>query len=366
MRQLAVHACATAVCMLNRFLGQFSKDVAIDLGTSNTRVFVKERGIVMHEPSIVSINTRTNQILAVGTAAKDMLGKTPPHIVTTRPLMKGVISDFEVAEKMLKYFVDKIHEDAFTLVPRPRIIMTVPLEITEVERKAVEDAALSAGAREAFLVEAPLAAAIGAGLPVEESIGSMIVDIGGGTTEIAVVSLGGIVTWKSLVTAGEEMTKSITQYARDVFNLLIGERVAEDVKCRIGSTMDLGQALEIEMRGRYLLTGLPRQVIIHDGQIREALYRSVQTIVENIKATIEITPPELVADIYERGIVLTGGGALLRGVERTIARETDIPVRVAEDPLTAVVRGAGMLLDQEQLLRDIALPTTGHDALAAR
>jgi len=352
--------------MLNRFFGQFSKDVAIDLGTSNTRVYVKERGIVMHEPSIVAVNTRTNQILAVGTAAKDMLGKTPPHILTTKPLMKGVISDFEVAEKMLKYFVDKIHEDAFTLVPRPRIIMTVPLEITEVERKAVEDAALSAGAREVFLVEAPLAAAIGAGLPVEESIGSMIVDIGGGTTEIAVIALGGIVTWKSLVTAGEEMTKNITQYARDIFNLLIGERVAEDVKCRIGSTMDLGQALEIEMRGRYLLTGLPRQVVVHDGQIREALYRSVQTIVENIKATIEITPPELVADIYERGIVLTGGGALLRGIEKTIARETDIPVRVAEDPLTCVVRGAGMLLDNEALLKDIALPTTGADSISMR
>ncbi|HRH31964.1 MAG TPA: rod shape-determining protein [bacterium] len=352
--------------MLNRFLGQFSKDVAIDLGTSNTRVYVKERGIVMHEPSIVAVNTRTNQILAVGTAAKDMLGKTPPHIVTTKPLMKGVISDFEIAEKMLKYFVDKIHEDAFTLVPRPRIVMTVPLEITEVERKAVEDAALSAGAREVFLVESPLAAAIGAGLPVEESIGSMVVDIGGGTTEIAVIALGGIVTWKSLVTAGEEMTKNITQYARDIFNLLIGERVAEDVKCRIGSTMDLGQALEIEMRGRYLLTGLPRQVIVHDGQIREALYRSVQNIVENIKATIEVTPPELVADIYERGLVLTGGGALLRGIERTISRETDIPVRVAEDPLTAVVRGAGMLLDNEALLKDIALPTTGADSGGSR
>lgn len=352
--------------MLNRFLGQFSKDVAIDLGTSNTRVYVKERGIVMHEPSIVAVNTRTNQILAVGTAAKDMLGKTPPHILTTKPLMKGVISDFEVAEKMLKYFVDKIHEDAFTLVPRPRIVMTVPLEITEVERKAVEDAALSAGAREVFLVESPLAAAIGAGLPVEESIGSMVVDIGGGTTEIAVIALGGIVTWKSLVTAGDEMTKNITQYARDIFNLLIGERVAEDVKCRIGSTMDMGQTLTVDMRGRYLLTGLPRQVEVHDGQIREALYRSVQTIVDNIKATIEVTPPELVADIYERGLVLTGGGALLRGIERTLSRETDIPVRVAEDPLTAVVRGAGMLLDNEALLKDIALPTTASDSYNSR
>ncbi len=347
--------------MLNRFLGQFSKDIAIDLGTSNTRVFVKDRGLVMHEPSIVAINTRTHQILAVGTAAKDMLGKTPPHILTSRPLIKGVISDFEVAEKMLKYFVDKIHEDAFTLVPRPRVIIAVPLEITEVERKAVEDAALSAGARQVFLVEAPMAAAIGAGLPVEESIGSMVVDIGGGTTEIAVIALGGIVTWKSLVVAGEEMTKNITQYARDIFNLLVGERVAEEVKCRIGSSIDMGQPLDIEMRGRYLLTGLPRQVIVQDSQIREALYRSVQLIVENIKATIEVTPPELVADIYERGIVLTGGGALLRGIDKTIARETDIPVRVADDPLTCVVRGAGLLLDNEPFLKEISLPTTGSD-----
>jgi rod shape-determining protein MreB len=348
--------------MLNRFLGQFSKDVAIDLGTSNTRVFVKDRGIVMHEPSIVAVNTRTNHILAVGTSAKDMLGKTPPHIVTTRPLVKGVISDFEVTEKMLKYFVDKIHEDTFTLVPRPRMIMSVPLEITEVERKAVEDAALSAGAREAFLVEAPLAAAIGCGLPVEDSIGSMIVDIGGGTTEIAVVALGGIVTWKSLTVAGDEMTKNIMQYARDVFNLLVGERVAEEVKWRIGSSLDMGAPVEMEMRGRYLINGLPKQVIVNDGQIREALYRSVQMIVENIKATIEMTPPEIVADIYERGIVLTGGGALLRGLDRTIARETDIPVRIAEDPMTATVRGAGALLTHESLLKDISLPGTGIDA----
>ncbi len=347
--------------MLNRFLGQFSKDVAIDLGTSNTRVFVKDRGIVMHEPSIVAVNTRTNHILAVGTSAKDMLGKTPPHIVTTRPLVKGVISDFEVTEKMLKYFVDKIHEDTFTLVPRPRMIMSVPLEITEVERKAVEDAALSAGAREAFLVEAPLAAAIGCGLPVEDSVGSMIVDIGGGTTEIAVVALGGIVTWKSLTVAGDEMTKSIMQYARDVFNLLVGERVAEEVKWRVGSSLDMGAPVEMEMRGRYLINGLPKQVIVNDGQIREALYRSVQMIVENIKATIEMTPPEIVADIYERGIVLSGGGALLRGLDKTIARETDIPVRIAEDPLTATVRGAGALLTHENLLKDISLPGTGID-----
>lgn len=347
--------------MLNSFFGRFSRDIAIDLGTSNTRLFVKDKGIVMHEPSIVAVNSRSNLILAVGQPARDMVGKTPPHIVTTRPLTKGVISDFEVTEKMLKYFVDAIHEDAFAIVPRPRIVTSVPLEITEVERKAVEDAALGAGAREVYLVEAPLAAALGAGLPVEESVGSMIVDIGGGTTEIAVISLGGIVTWKSLSIAGDELTKNIMHYARDVFNLLVGDRVAELVKWRIGSTMDTGDRLEIEMRGRDLVTGLPKQIIVNEGQIREAMHRSVRTIIENIKSTIEMTPPELVADIYERGIVLTGGGALLRGIERSIAKEADIPVRVAEDPMTATVRGAGMLLDQDALLKDIALPVTGGE-----
>src|SRR3989339_1079494 len=273
--------------MFNRFFGRFSEDIAIDLGTSNTRVFVKDKGIVMNEPSIVAINTRSNHILAVGRTAKDMLGKTPPHIVTTRPLTKGVISDFEVTEKMLKFFIDKTHEESFTLVPRPRIVMNVPMEITEVERKAVEDAALSAGARQAFLVEAPLAAAIGSGLPIEESIGNMIVDIGGGTTEIAVLSLAGIVTWKSLGTAGDEMNKNIIQYARDVFNLLLGERVAEKVKIRIGTAMEEEEPLQMEMRGRDLLSGLPKEIIVSDTQIREALHRSISTIVEQVKATLE-------------------------------------------------------------------------------
>lgn len=349
--------------MFNRLFGRFSRDIAIDLGTSHTRLFIKEKGIVMHEPSIVAINTRTNQILAVGHIAKDMVGKTPPHIVTTRPLSKGVISDFEVTEKMLKYFVDTIHEESFTIVPRPHIVMSVPLEITEVERKAVEDAAIGAGAREVSLVESPILAALGAGLPIEASIGNMIVDIGGGTTEIAVISLCGIVTWKSLTVAGDEMTKNIITYARDVFNILTGDKVAEQVKMRIGSTVDTGNRLEIEMRGRDLVTGLPKQVIINEGQVREAIYKSVKVIIENIKATIEVTPPELVADIYERGIVLTGGGALLRGIERSISKEVDIPVRIAEDPMTATVRGAGLLLEKPLLLKDIALPATGHDAV---
>jgi rod shape-determining protein MreB and related proteins len=350
--------------MLGRLLGKFSEDVGIDLGTSNTLVFVKEKGIVMNEPSIVALNNRTSQIIAVGHTARDMLGKTPPHIVTNRPLTKGVISDFEVAEKMLKYFIDKIHEESLTIVPRPRIVIGVPLEITEVERKAVEDASISAGAREVFLVECPMAAAIGARLPVKEAIGNMIVDIGGGTTEIAVISLAGIVTWKSLSVAGDEMTKQIIQFARDVFNLLIGEKVAEAVKCRIGSAMALDQELEMEMRGRDLITGLPTQVMINDGQVREALYKSIRTIIENIKTTLEITPPELVADIYERGIFLTGGGALLRGLDRLISKETDIPVHIADDPLTAVARGTGSLLENHEFLKEIAIPSTTDETIS--
>lgn len=347
--------------MFNKILGKFSEDIGIDLGTANTLVFVKGKGIVMNEPSIVALNTRTNQIIAVGHTAKDMLGKTPPHIITTRPLSKGVISDFEVAEKLLKYFIDKIHEDSFTIIPRPRVIIGVPLEITEVERKAVEDAAIGAGAREVILIEEPMAAAIGARLPVTESVGSMIVNIGGGTTEIAVISLSGVVTWKSLTVAGDEMTKNISQYARNVFNLLVGERVAEMVKCRIGSAVELDETLGIDMRGRDLITGLPSQIHINDGQVREALHKSVRTIVDNIKATLEVTPPELVADIYERGIVLTGGGALLKGLDKLIAKEADIPVRIAEDPLTSVVRGAGALLDDPALLKEVMLPSTSDD-----
>lgn len=343
--------------MLNKFFGQFSKDLAIDLGTANTLVFAKEKGIVINEPSIVAINTRTDQILAVGHDARDMLGKTPPHIITVKPLQKGVISDFEVTEKMLKYFFDKVHEETFTIVPRPRVVIGVPLEITEVERKAVEDAALSAGARQVLLVEEPILAALGGRIPIAESVGRMIVDIGGGTTEIAVISLSGVVTWKSLAIAGDEMTKNIMQYARETFNLLLGERVADEVKIRIGSAIPQPQRLEMMMRGRDLISGLPKEIAINDGQIREALYRSIRTIVENVKAVLEVTPPELVADIYERGIDLAGGGAMLRGLDELIAKETSIPVHLIEDPLTAVVRGAGALLDDEVLLSEVSLPS---------
>ena len=351
--------------MFKRLFGKFSKDLGIDLGTANTLVYSQEKGLVVNEPSVVAMNTRTGQILAVGRDARNMIDKTPPHIVTTRPLVKGVISDFEVTEKMLKYFIDTVHQETFTIVPRPRVVIGVPLDITEVERKAVEDAVLSAGAREVFLVEEPMAAAIGARLPVMESVGNMIIDIGGGTTEIAVVSLGGVVTWKALHVAGDELNKNIVQYARDTFNLLIGDKVAEEIKMKIGSASPLSEPLFMPMRGRDIITGLPREISVNDTQIREALHRSVKHIIDSIKATLEITPPELVADIYERGLVLVGGGALLTNLDEAIAKEVQIPVRIADDPLTCVVRGTGALLDNPELLRDIALPSTRSETVFA-
>ncbi len=349
--------------MFKKILGNFSKDLGVDLGTSNTLVYSKDDGIVVNEPSVVAVNTRTDQILAVGKDAKNMLGKTPPHIEISRPLSKAIISDFEVTEKMLKYFIDRVHSESFSLIPRPRVVIGVPLETTEVERKAIEDAVLSAGASSVHLVENPMLAVLGARLPLTDSVGTMIVDLGGGTTEIAVMSLSGIVTWKSLEIGGEEMNKTIIQYARDSFNLLLGERIAETIKMRIGSAIEQEQPLEIEMRGRDLLTGLPKEIIVTDSQIREAMIRSIKVIIDNIKATLERTPPELVADIYERGIVLTGGGALLRGLDVLVSRQAEIPVRVAEDPLTSVVRGAGILLEDEELLRDISLPSASEGSI---
>jgi rod shape-determining protein MreB len=287
-----------------------------------------------------------------------MMGKTPAYLTTSRPLSKGIISDFEVTEKMLRYFIDRVSRNRFVFSPRPRVVIGTPLEITEVERKAVEDAVLSAGAREVALVEGAMAAAVGARLPVNESVGTMVVDIGGGTTEIAVISMSGIVTWKSLPIAGDEFNKNIVAYAREHFNMLVGDRVAEQIKIRIGSAMPLEEAMQIEMRGRDMMTGLPRETVITDAQIRESMARSIRLIIENIKATLEITPPELVADIYERGIVLVGGGALLRGLSAAISEAAHIPVRIADDPLTCVVRGAGILLDDKELLSNIILPSS--------
>lgn len=344
--------------MRSSLFGRFSKDLGIDLGTANTLVFVKGKGVVTQEPSVVAVNIRNGQILAVGHEAREMVGKTPPHIQVTRPLQRGIIADFEVTEKMLRYFIEKIHRESSAFIPRPRVVIGVPLDVTEVERKAVADAVMSAGAREVFVVEEPLAAAVGIGLPISDAVGNMLIDFGGGTTEIAVMSLNGVVTAKSIPIAGDELNRNVIQYARDVFNILVGERVAEDVKMAIGSAVPLEERLDIPLRGRDLLSGLPRELMVNDGQIREALSRSVKAIVEHIKSILEITPPELVADIYRRGIVMTGGGAMLKGIGQAITEGTGLPVKVADDPLTAVVRGCGILLDSPKLLSDVALPPT--------
>jgi rod shape-determining protein MreB len=343
--------------MLDRLYKKFSKDLAIDLGTSTTRVFVQHQGIVIDEPSVVAVNHRTEQILAVGHEAKHMLGKIPPHIVVSRPLTNGVISDYEVTEKMLKYFIDKVHEGRMAMMARPRIIVAVPLQVTEVEAKAVEDAAIAAGAREVFVVEQPIAAAIGARMPIQDPLGNMIVDIGGGKTEVAIISLNGVVTWRSSMVGGEEMNRNIIQYSREVFNLFIGETHAEQMKIKLGSVVEPPTPVEFAMKGRDVITGLPKEVMVRDEHIREALYRSAHTIVDLIKMTLEATPPELTADIHERGILLTGGGSLLRGIDAVIAEAAEIPVRIADDPTTAVIRGLGILLDDANLLKDVVLPS---------
>lgn len=339
--------------MFNKFFGKFSKDLGIDLGTKNTLVYVQDKGIVINEPTVVAVNIKTDEILAVGDEARKMVGKTPSHIQAIKPLVDGVISDFEVTEKMLKYFIDKAHEGGFTLSPRPRVIIGIPLDITEVEKKAVKDAAKSAGASKVFLIEESMAAAIGARLPVTEATATMIVDIGGGTTEISVISLGGVVTYKSLRMAGNELDNNIIQYIREEFNILIGEQVAENIKIKIGSATPLKEVMEMDVRGRDLINGLPRSIKINDTQIRDTLSKTIRLIIENIKITLESTPPELVADIYEYGIVLTGGGALLRGLDKAIAQETKIPVRIAEDPLISLVKGTGILLSDPELLAKV-------------
>lgn len=343
--------------MISRFFKRFHHDIGIDLGTANTLVYVKDKGIVITEPSVVAINTKTEQILAVGYEAKNMLGKTPPHITVTRPLTNGIVSDYEVTEKMLKFFIDKVYEGGFSFMTRPRVVICVPLEVTEVEMKAVEDAAVAAGAKEVFLVQEPMAAAIGARMPVQDPIGNMIVDIGGGKTEVAVISLSGVVIWKSSTIAGDEMNRNIIQFAREVFNLFVGETHAEQIKIKIGSALPGSEVLEFPMRGRDVITGLPKEIMVMDEHIRRALHRSIQAIADLVKMTLEITPPELTADIHERGLLLAGGGSLLRGMDQVIAEVADIPVRIADDPLTAVVRGTGILLENEELLKEVALPS---------
>jgi len=347
---------------MKSFFKRFTRDIGIDLGTSNTLVYVKGKGLIINEPSVVAINIKTDQILAVGDEARKMVGKSPSHINVVKPLVDGVISDFEVTEKMLKYFMDKaLTQDGGGWFSRPRVVIGIPLDLTEVEKKAVEDATHSAGAKDIYLVEEAIAGAIGCRLPIDEAMGTMIVDIGGGTTEIAVISLGGVVTWKTSKVAGDELNRNIISYARTKFNLFLGERMADEIKMKVGSADLLEEPLETQMRGRDLVSGLPKEIVVNDEQIREALARSIQVIIDNIKATLEITPPELVADIYERGITLFGGGALLKGIDRAISNATKIPVHVADDPQTAVVRGTGVLLDNDDLLKNITVPSTEEE-----
>jgi len=338
----------------NALLGLFSHDVAIDLGTANTLVMVKGRGIVIDEPSVVAIDRVNKKILAIGSEAKRMVGRTPADIVAVRPLRDGVISDFSVTEKMLHYFIRSVHDHHFGFgLPRPRVSIGIPSGVTEVEKRAVHDAAVNAGARAAYLIEEPMAAAIGAGLPVMEPGGSMIVDIGGGTTEVAVISMGGIVVATSIRTAGDEMDSEIVSYARQVHNMLIGERTAEDVKIEAGSAYPLEHEITIELRGRDLATGLPKAVEVSSVEIRDALSGSINAIVDSVRQTIEITPPELIADIMTTGIILAGGGALVRGLDRRLAQDTRFPVYVAEEPLTCVVRGAAEVLEEAAILQKL-------------
>jgi len=344
--------------MFKKLLGKFSQDLGIDLGTKNTLVYVVDKGVIVNEPSVVAINKRTNEILEVGEAAKKMVGKTPGHIEAIKPLVDGVISDFEITEKMLKYFINKVQTEHFSFLPRPRVAIGIPLDLTEVEKKAVEDAAKSAGARRVYLIEEAMAAAIGARLPVIEATATMIVDIGGGTTEIAVISLGGVVTWKSLRAAGNEFDNNIIEYVREEFNILIGEQLAESIKIAIGSAVPLEESKEIEVRGRDLLTGLPKAIMVSDRQIREAINRTISRIIDHIKTILETTPPELVSDIYERGLYLSGGGALLRGLDKAISLATKIPVKIVDDPLTCVARGTGILLSDKELLEKVVLPVS--------
>lgn len=337
----------------NYILGMFSNDLAIDLGTANTLVYVRGKGIVVNEPSVVAIEKRTGQLLAVGMDAKKMLGRTPGNIVAIRPMKDGVIADFEMAEKMLRHFITRAH-NRNTFV-RPRIIICVPSKITQVEQRAVRDSAELAGAREVYLIEEPIAAAIGAGLPIAEPSGNMVVDIGGGTTDVAVISLAGIVYSESVKVAGDKMDDAIANYVKRKYNLLIGEHMAEQIKYEIGSAYPLEERRTFMIKGRDLISGIPRTLVIEDAEIREALAEPISTIVNAIKVALENTPPELAGDIIDRGIVLTGGGSLLRGMDIRLREETNLPIITVEDPLTTVVVGTGKALDQIDLLKKVSI-----------
>ena len=337
-----------------RFLRLFSHDLGIDLGTANTLVYARGRGILINEPSVVAINQKTGQVVAVGNQAKQMLGRTPPHINAIRPLVEGVISDFEVTEEMISYLVGKVQEGSKKILG-PRVVVGVPSGVTNVESRAVRDATRNSGAREVFIVEQPMAAAIGIRLPIKEPVGNMIIDIGGGTTDIAVISLSGIVRSKNLKIAGDHFNADIISYIRNEFKILIGEKTAEQVKIAIGSAMQTGSVLEAVVKGRDLVTGLPREVIITDADVREAMGQSVDTIVEATREVLETTPPELVSDIMQRGIFLVGGGALLKGLGPFLEQCLKIPVHITDDPLTAVARGAGIILEDMDRYRDVLI-----------
>ncbi|NOZ48912.1 MAG: rod shape-determining protein [Chloroflexi bacterium] len=335
----------------------FSLDIGIDLGTANTLVSVRDRGVVINEPSVVAIEKKTKKVLAIGHEAKEMVGRTPANIVAIRPLRDGVISDFDVTEKMLEYFIGKVHDNVFMLIPRPRVIVGLPSGVTEVEKRAVYDAALNAGAREAYLIEEPMAAAIGAGLDVTGASGNMVIDIGGGTTEVAVIALGGIVVARSVRVAGDEMDEDIINYARQKYNLLIGERMAEQAKIAAGSAYPLAEEILFPLRGRNLVSGLPEEIEVSSVEIREALANSVNIIVDTVKSAVDDTPPELIADLMKDGIALAGGGALLRGLAERLSDETHIRVYVADDPLTCVAKGSERALENLEVMRKVLTST---------
>ncbi len=326
------------------FFDVLSNDIGIDLGTANTLVYVRNQGIVLNEPSVVAVEKSTGKVLAIGSAAKEMMGRTPGGIDAVRPLKDGVIADFEISEKLIADFLRRVVKHKYLM--KPRVVISVPSGITEVEKRAVRDSAENAGAREVYLLQEPMAAAIGVGLPVDQPTGQMVIDIGGGTSEIAVIALSGIVNDTSIRVAGDEFNEAIINYLKKNYNLLIGELTAEDIKIKIGSAFPLEKELSLEVRGRDLVAGVPKNLKISSVQIREALAETVDIIVEAVRQTLEQTPPELASDILERGIVLTGGGALLRGLDKRLRQETNLPVNVAEDPLTCVVRGAGRVLDE--------------------
>ena len=336
------------------FWGLFSNDLAIDLGTANTLVYVEGQGIVLREPSVVALNTQTSEVVAVGAEAKEMLGRAPGNIEAIRPMKDGVIAHFEVTEKMLSYFIKKVHNNRKTLV-RPRVVIAVPSGITQVESRAVRDSALSAGAREVFLIEEPMAAAIGVDLPVWEPTGNLIIDIGGGTTEVAIISMSGIVFSKSVRIAGDEMNEAIVNYIKRKYNLLIGERTAEAVKIEIGSAYPMEQLMTMEVKGRDLVAGIPKTLIVSDEEIREALAETFSTIVEAVKIALERTPPELAADIVDKGVVVAGGGSLIRGLDTLLRESTGLPITLANDALSAVALGSGKALCDINLLKKIAI-----------